>query len=261
MTTVADLVEAFETFAPARWAEPWDNTGLLLGDPAASVAKVLVTIDLSPEVLAEAVSVGADAVVAYHPPIFKELKRLGPGDLAFEAVRAGVAVYSPHTALDVALGGTNDHLAALAGVPAAGPLRVTVPGSPPLGVGRVGEGAPRTVASVLAAVKAATGLERVLVASSHPLQDARIVTRAAVCAGAGGGLLDDVLASGAELYLTGELSHHDALRAARAGLTVVATLHSNGERLALPWLAAELARRVPVPVVVSEADRDPFAFR
>ena len=261
MTTVADLVAAFESFATVRWAEPWDNTGLLVGDPAAPLAKILVTIDLSMEVLAEAVAEGVTAVVAYHPPIFKGLKRLGPGELAFEAVRAGVAVYSPHTALDVAFGGTNDHLAALAGIPAAGPLRVTVPGSPALGVGRVGDGEPRSVASVIAAVKGATGLDRLLVASTHSMQDARMVTRAAVCAGAGGGLLDDVLASDAELYLTGELSHHDALRAARAGVTVVATLHSNGERLALPWLAAELARRIPVAVIVSASDRDPFAIR
>jgi dinuclear metal center YbgI/SA1388 family protein len=259
MRTVRDLVAAFEAFAPTRWAEPWDNTGLLLGDPAAPLGDLLVTIDLTPEVIAEAARIGARTVVAYHPPIFKALKRLGPGDLAFEALRAGLAVYAPHTALDVCPGGTNDHLAALAGIEAAEPLRVTVPGSPALGVGRIGSGVPRTVASVVDAAKRATGLERVLVASPHADRD-RAITRAAVCAGAGGGLLDDAIAGGAELFLTGELPHHDALRAVRAGVTVIATLHSTGERIALPWLARELGARLGATVHIAADDRDPYAF-
>jgi dinuclear metal center YbgI/SA1388 family protein len=259
MRTVRDLVDAFEAFAPARWAEPWDNTGLLLGDPAAPLGDLLVTIDLTPEVIAEASRLGARTVVAYHPPIFKALKRLGPGDLAFEALRAGLAVYAPHTALDVCPGGTNDHLAGLAGLAGAEPLRVTIPGTPALGVGRVGDGPPRSIASVVDAAKRATGLERVLVASPHA-NLARTITRAAVCAGAGGGLLDDAIARGAELFLTGELAHHDALRAVRAGVTVISTLHSTGERLALPWLARELEARLGCAVRISSEDRDPYAF-
>jgi len=259
MRTVRDLVDAFEAFAPTRWAEPWDNTGLLLGDPSAPLGDLLLTIDLTPEVIVEATRLGARTVVAYHPPIFKALKRLGPGDLAFEALRANLAVYAPHTALDVCPGGTNDHLAHLAGIAGAEPLRVTIPGTPALGVGRFGVGAPRTIASVIEGAKRATGLDRVLVASPNA-NLARTITRAAVCAGAGGGLLDDAIACGAELFLTGELPHHDALRAVRAGMTVIATLHSTGERIALPWLARELAERLGCTAHVAAEDRDPYVF-
>jgi dinuclear metal center YbgI/SA1388 family protein len=259
MHTVRDLVDAFETFAPMRWAEPWDNTGLLLGDPNAPLGDLLVTVDLTPEVIAEATRLGVRSVVAYHPPIFKALKRLGPGDLAFEALRANLAVYAPHTALDVCPGGTNDHLARLVDLADAEPLRVTVQGTPGLGVGRIGTAAPRSVASVVDAAKRATGLERLLIASPHRDLTA-IFSRAAVCAGAGGGLLDDAIAGGAEVFLTGELAHHDALRAVRAGLTVVAMLHSTGERLAMPWLAHELASRLGTRAHVATSDRDPFVF-
>jgi dinuclear metal center YbgI/SA1388 family protein len=115
---VAALVEAMEIFAPTAHAEPWDNVGLLLGDPAADLrGGVLLCIDLTHDVLGEAAGMDAGAVVAYHPPVFQELKRIVAGEaknnsgLTFEILRRGISVYSPHTAMDVCVGGTNDVLA------------------------------------------------------------------------------------------------------------------------------------------------------
>jgi putative NIF3 family GTP cyclohydrolase 1 type 2 len=79
-----------------------------------------------------------------------------------------------------------------------------------------------------------------------------------VCAGAGRGLLDEALAQRVDLYLTGELPHHDALKAAAAGVTVVCALHSNSERAVLPRLKARIEEAAPVEALVSERDRDPF---
>ena len=85
------------------------------------------------------------------------------------------------------------------------------------------------------------------------------VQRAAVGAGACGPLMEDALAVGADLYLTGELRHHDALRAAQAGMTVVCTLHSNSERAALRSLQERLREQLPaLDVLLSHVDRDPF---
>ena len=88
------------------------------------------------------------------------------------------------------------------------------------------------------------------------------MTKAAVCAGACGDLLDRATAVKAQLFLTGEVRHHDALRAARAGVTVVCTLHSNSERATLKRLATLLSERLPeLPVLLSNQDRDPFRVR
>jgi len=88
------------------------------------------------------------------------------------------------------------------------------------------------------------------------------IKRAAVCAGACGDLLNDALAEKAELYLTGEMRHHDAIRAARAGTTVVCVLHSNSERAVMKRLKARLEEKLPgLPLLLSRADRDPFEFR
>ncbi len=131
--TVADLVEAMETMAPANLAQPWDNTGLLAGDPSAACRRILLCIDLTPPVLAEAMAGACDLVVAYHPLLFKPVSRLsagaeGPESILFRAVAADLAVYCPHTALDAAPGGTNDVLAGMCGLTEVEPFEYTATG-------------------------------------------------------------------------------------------------------------------------------------
>lgn len=128
------VVALLERIAPLAYAEEWDNVGLLLeplGDRRAPnepprVERALVTIDLTEAVLDEAAERDVDLVIAYHPPLFRPLKRVGTRSLAERAVqrcaRAGVAIYSPHTALDAAPGGVNDWLAAGAGEGERAPL-------------------------------------------------------------------------------------------------------------------------------------------
>lgn len=113
-SSVGALAAALEMVAPARLAEPWDNVGLLLGDREAPCGRVLLTVDFTAGVLEEALALSVDAVVAYHPPIFDPLKRLTSEDpkqrLLLETAQAGIALLSPHTALDAVHGGVNDWL-------------------------------------------------------------------------------------------------------------------------------------------------------
>lgn len=365
---LAELLTVLEEIAPTGSAEPWDNVGLLVGDSAKAVTKAILTIDYTPDVADEAEAEGCDLVIAYHPPIFEAVKRVtatGGTSTVFDAIRRGVSLYSPHTALDVADGGTNDMLADAIGIDPAsrGPLRLVQakaqqyklvtfvppkdlqrvsealfnagagrignytrcsfrsPGTgtffgeegtnptvgqsgqleqaeevkletvlpiarlnealaalrashpyeepafdlvqlaaPPekRGQGRIGTIAPTPRAAVIERIKRELGLAHVLVAG--PAEGA--VTTAACCAGACGDLLNDAIAQKADLYLTGEMRHHDALKAARAGLTVVCTLHSNSERAVLKRLKARLADRAPdLATVLSRQDGDPFAIR
>jgi dinuclear metal center YbgI/SA1388 family protein len=259
---LAEVTHALEELAPLRYAEPWDNVGLLVGDPGADVGRVLVTVDYSGAVAEEARAAGADLVVAYHPPLFAPVKRV-PHDAPWaEAVRLGIALYSPHTALDVAQGGTNDFLADACGISAEArrPLVAFAARDPArdpvgIGMGRVGDVEPAPLEAVVARLKPALGLDHVLVAGAKEA----IVRRVAVVAGAGGGLLADALREEADLFVTGEIRHHDALDAARRGTAVVATLHSNSERAAVRAYAARIAARLAgVVVTVSDRDRDPF---
>jgi dinuclear metal center YbgI/SA1388 family protein len=119
--TIADLSAAMEAIAPRRLAQDWDNVGLLAGDPAARCTRALLCIDMTPAVLDEARRLTCEAVVAYHPPLFRPVASLradadGTEALVFHAIASGIAIHSPHTALDAADGGTNDVLAALCGL-------------------------------------------------------------------------------------------------------------------------------------------------
>lgn len=112
---IQDLVAAVESLAPLDFAQPWDNAGLVLGDAGATLAgPVLLAIDLTEPVLDEAIEHKAGAVIAYHPPIWDALKRITASTprerVLLRAARAGLAVYSPHTALDAAPGGMTDWL-------------------------------------------------------------------------------------------------------------------------------------------------------
>jgi len=358
------IVKALDAIAPTNLAESWDNVGLLAGDPAAEVTNAMLTIDYTPEVACEAAGQKCELIVAYHPPIFTPLKRVVAGSVVFDAIQRGVAIYSPHTALDVADGGTNDVLADILGLTDRGPLKRATPGesqgklvtfvpasaldkvseslfaagagrighytscsfrtggtgtffgeagthpsvgqagrlekvdevkletvvelanvaaiigalraahpyeepafdlvplaAPPTthGIGRVGTLSPGVKRETLfATIKRELGIEHLLIAG--PLEGE--VRRAAVCAGSGGDLLDAAIAEKVDLYLTGEVHHHDALRAAKAGVTVVGTLHSNSERVTLKHLAAKLAAACPgLAVHQSKMDRDPFSVR
>lgn len=112
---VHDLAEAMERIAPLRYAEGWDRVGLQVGSRAAQLAgPVLLTIDLTEPVIDEAVRIGAGALVSYHPPIFRPLDSITNSTprerIILTAARAGIAIYSPHTALDAAPDGTTDWL-------------------------------------------------------------------------------------------------------------------------------------------------------
>ena len=123
-----------------------------------------------------------------------------------------------------------------------------------IGLGRIGVTS-FTRAQLLAQVKTQLGLAYLLVAG--PVEGP--AGNVAVAAGAGGELLEDAIRAGADVFVTGEVRHHDALSAARRGVTVIATLHSNSERAAVRSYGQRLATRLGgVEVAVSTQDRDPF---
>lgn len=115
---ISDICSAFERIAPLHLAQDWDNVGLLAGDERADCRRLLLCIDLTHDVLDEAVAGGCHMIMAYHPPVLRPITSLRAASPAtdailWRAIRENIAVYSMHTALDAAPGGTNDVLAGL----------------------------------------------------------------------------------------------------------------------------------------------------
>lgn len=256
-------MEELERLAPLRLAADWDNVGLLVEPrpPAeATIKRIHLTIDLTEAVLEEAIEGRADLIVAYHPPIFSGLKRVtqrSPAErITLALARAGIFAYSPHTALDACQGGLNDWLVSAFGKGSARAIEpVDATGSE--GQGRVVElETPLRLSAAIDRVKAHLRLTQVRVARS-PHSDDPVVSRVAVCAGAGGAVLAHV---DADLLLTGEMRHHDILAQRARGGSVIVCDHTNTERGYLPILAERLSFGGAVTVTISARDADPLVI-
>jgi dinuclear metal center YbgI/SA1388 family protein len=246
-------------------AEEWDNVGLLvqplsLAGCGTVVESVLLCVDFTEAVVAEAHAIQCRLVVAYHPAIFGAMKRITPGAgpkqrAVCAALEAGVAVFSPHTALDAKCGGINDYLAAgLGEALSCEPIKrsATVAGS---GAGRlVVLKEPVAIAVLLERVKAMLGTH-VRFAEAAAATTSRLVSRVAICAGSGGELLRGV--KNADVLLTGEMPHHDVLGAVERGIHVVLAEHTATERGYLPILKTNLEAVLPgVNITISKADHE-----
>ncbi len=130
---VQDLMNAMERIAPLKHAEEWDKVGLQLGIPTRDIyGPILLTIDLTERVLAEALECAAGAIVAYHPPIWNPLDALTDANHTQRIIRgaaeAGIAIYSPHTALDATINGVTDWLCEGLSAPAGQAQQGTIHG-------------------------------------------------------------------------------------------------------------------------------------
>lgn len=244
----------------------------LAGDPRPET--LFLTIDLTEEVYAEARSLGASVIIAYHPLLFRPLPRLDQSNaisrVAMMAVRDGVAVYSPHSALDAVKGGICDWLVECC--QALSPLTATPievdPVSSREGAGRlVNFERPQALNALTRHLQAALQLKYLRVAAAPPIREgAELIQRLALCPGAGGGLfasLPSPAQGGPQLYFTGEMSHHEVLGRTREGGAVILTEHTNCERGYLTRYAERL-RALPAElcqaVHVSTLDRDPLSL-
>jgi dinuclear metal center YbgI/SA1388 family protein len=130
---------------------------------------------------------------------------------------------------------------------------------PEYGLGRIGELArPLKVAEIIGRIKKATGAKAVGLVGDEK----KLVRRAAVCAGSCGKIINSVIAAEADLYLTGELKHHQALAAQESGLTCICLSHTVSERFILKKFAGQLRRRLKaIEIRISKKDTDPFKWK
>jgi dinuclear metal center YbgI/SA1388 family protein len=262
--SVTDVVAVIEERYPPAWAEEWDRVGLVLGEPGATVRRVLCVVDCVPETVEEALTAGVQMIVAHHPLLLRGVSSVAPttykGRIVHRLIRAGIALYTAHTNADVANPGVSDALAGRLGLVDPRPLR---PAQGPAagdgrGTGRVGRlPSPVTLAELtdLAA--------RVLPATAWGVRAAgapgRKMTTVAVCGGAGDGYLGDAVAAGVDAYLTADLRHHPASEyLAEGGPALLDAAHWATERPWLDDLAAHLRGSLGVDTVVSDLDTDPW---
>jgi len=257
MPTIRDVATFLERFAPPALAEEWDNVGLLVGDPAGAVGRMMTCLTITPAVVAEAVRRRAELIVAHHPLPFRPLRRLTtettPGRLLCELLAAEVAVYSPHTAFDSASEGINQRLAAGLQLKGIEPL---VPGEDGLGTGRRGRlGEAIGLADLGGRLANFLGITRLNLVG----EPEQTVATVAVTCGAAGELLGAAVEAGCDAMVLGEARFHTCLEAEAAGVGLLLPGHYASERFAVECLADVLAQEFPaLEIWASEQEQDPI---
>ncbi len=253
------LLELLDGEFPFSLALSWDNSGLQVGEVDQQVSSVAVALDPVAPVVNRALDRGADCIVTHHPLIFKPLRRVSTdtevGRTVVTLVQKGISLVSLHTNLDVAPGGLADHVAGLLGLDVEGPMVV----EEEKGLGRVGfTGSPLEFGDFLGLVKEALGVSSLRVVNPPSLGEKR-VWKVALCPGSGGDLVAGAAATGAQLYLTGDLKYHQALDATALGVTVIDAGHYGTELPAVELLVSTLRGLVDGEVEVFQVEMEnPF---
>lgn len=262
MPTLCVICEYLDALAPATLAEEWDNVGLLAGDPAAEVARVMTCLTITPDSAREAAERRADLVVSHHPLPFRPLQRLVTdttvGRLLWQLITHQIAIYSPHTAFDSAAHGINQRLAHGLGLLDIVPLRPVAGAPEGTGSGRMGRvPQPATLCDMAARLKQFLSLEHLQYVGSP---DARI-ERVAVACGAAGEFLPKARDAGCHLLVLGETNLHTCLEAEATGIALLLPGHFASERFAVDRLAEVLSGAFPtVEVWSSVEERDPIGW-
>ena len=277
--TLTAVQSWFDEHAPTHLAGAWDNVGLIAQSPVPSEATgVFLAVDLTPAVAEELLARGDIRVaVVYHPVIFGGVKALTMQNALqrsiLRCIAAGIHLYCPHTTLDACHGGINDWL--IAGLShawetcAPGDLYSAVQHAtyeviepndrdPSVGMGRrLVWAQPVAWSTLVARTKALLRVPYVQVAPAPGVTEASAMQSLGVCAGSGSSILRRCAV---DVFVTGEMGHHDLLAANARGVSVIVANHTNTERQYLKDVLrpAMRASHPTLPVYVSEHDADPL---
>ncbi len=244
---VGEIAALLEELAPLRYACDWDNSGMKAGDPGQEVHKLYLAFDSDLQTIREAADAGADMLVTHHPLAFAAEKDFSADTLLGQKLQIlfshHMAAYGMHTSFDAVPGGMADLAAERLGLKNC---RYLIPQEDG-GIGIIGElPQPVTAEAFCGKVKEAFSLPYIQLFDRRA--EDKPVSRVAVLPGAGGGDWEEALSVGAELYLTGDLKHHDILDALDSGLVLADAGHYGLEWIFLEKLSSFLKENLPADV-------------
>lgn len=262
MSTIDQVAQFLNEFAPTRLAEDWDNVGLLVGDRSASAAKIMTCLTVTPESAQEAIDEKANLIVAHHPLPFRPIKRITTDSVAtkmiWDLIRAGVSIYSPHTGFDSAAAGINQSLAERLALNEIVPIQPIADDPEQLGAGRIGKRAtPISLLNFADEIKNDFGIKTLQVVG----QPDDPIKKVAMACGSGGSFLSAAIRAGCDTFITGETTFHTALEAKANGVSLVLLGHYFSERFAVESLAVTLADQFKDTIVwASKEETDPLSW-
>lgn len=239
--TVRDIASVIEKIAPRELQETWDNSGFQIEFGDTSADRVLTCLELNMDILREAQALSCSMIVTHHPLIFSGIRKINSGDaegdMIIELIKSGISVYSCHTPFDKAKGGNNDMLARaiglvslknLAGENVEEPEKMMERNSM-FDIGRIGK-----FRNAVSVSEAAEMLCENLDIDRHKIRwtgnPGRTVKTVGICTGAGIEFAEAAASKGCELFITGDIKHHEAQKAETMGIAVIDAGHYGTEK-------------------------------
>lgn len=263
MVSVKEIEAFYDSVAPFYMKFGFDNIGHLVGFKDAPVSKVLVALDITDEVVDEAVGMGAELIVSHHPLIWEPLKRVVDDDIKgrkiIKMIQNGISAICLHTNMDSAEAGVNGFLMCAIGITGSEYLAPhgVHPDGNPYGVARYGE------------LSQAVELEEFLLRLKKDLganglryiSGGKKVHRVACCGGAGAGDMMKAIEAGCDTYVTADLKYDHFLTAKEMGLNLIDADHYCTENLIVAPLAIWLKQRWPeLEIATSKVHKQPIKF-
>lgn len=254
--TVGQVLSFLNTIAPMNTAESYDNVGLLTGSSAENITGIAACLDITEEIIIEAVSKNANLIVSHHPVIFHPMKRILAGNPVYSLVRNDISAIAIHTNFDMCEAGVNDALMELLGWQSVGVLEQTQPNG--LGIGGIAELPLGFTAKALAEhCKKSLDLESVKYCEG----DTHAITRIGVCSGSGGDLLARAKALGCQALVTGDVKQSVWIEAVNSGMALIDAGHYGTEKCASHRIATLLSRAFPeIPVFTPDVEHEPCSY-
>ncbi len=256
------LLSILNSIAPFAMAEPWDNVGLMVGDPDQQVNGILIALDPTEALIHEALSQNLNTILTHHPLIFHPLKTIPSntpmGRMLKTALSHSLTLIACHTNLDLVAAGVSNALAKKLGLQNTKPLtgKESAAQDQNPGFGKIGTlAAPLPADHFLTHLLTTLDTPGIQMVGSLP----ETIHTVALCGGSGSDLAETAWAMGAQVYITGEVKHSVARWAESAGFCVIDAGHYPTEKLIVPVLAEILkkscADRGLTPTITTTADQ------
>ena len=245
-----EIINSIESVAPRSAQEQWDNSGMQVGDTGREIHSVLLTTDVTTEVVNEAIILGCDLIISHHPLLFHGLKQVcgqtPQARIVEMAIKHDIAIYSAHTNLDSVVGGINTSLAERLGLIDCRLLTESGLGA----IGRLPK--PVNYLDLIGTIRAK--LDCTYVRYTRPAKEQ--VQTVALCGGSGAEFIDEAINQGADVYLTADCKYHEFQDAdGRIGLIDIDHWYSERH-------AREIFRDILAPLgvkcIISEKDKSPI---
>ncbi len=251
----------FNTHYPQDLAYDWDNVGLQVGSVNAPIKGILICLDVTKEVVAEAIEHGCNYIVSHHPFIFKPLRNILTdsyrGQVLEQLLKHDLNLYVSHTNYDLGHQGMNHVLATKLELTKLSVLEYT---TDDYGIGRVGSWTKaKPLEEAISFIKARLDVSTARLIL-HPKHQAKSVQTIAISGGSGASHMFAAKKAEVDLYLTGDISYHQAQDMLQLGLSALDIGHY-AEHHFKDALREELRNfGLDVPIVLSQHEHDPFTF-